>query len=1114
MSKDYVIPVPGMVITKDVSFFPGVYNFFEKEGITIAANGITIDGGGAVFIGGKTKTKVLNDSCKDEFSYGYSKKGRNDSLGYNGIGIYSNGTCNVIVKNICIKNFEIGLKLDNCNRWSILNNDFSYNYHNPNHGWDEHDDLGGIVLYHTNSCKIENNRCNNVWNALTIRYGNENSVKNNDFSHTSNVGLRLWASCKNEFYNNNFSWGLRKEPNEVHARDSACVLIETGSNKNMFFKNDMRFGGDGLFIRSLNGWMSTGNYFEENDTSFANNNAIEAWDEGNTYVRNKASFSSYGFWLGNSDNTVLIENEVSYNGVNFKNAPENFGNAGISIVNGSGTNFKMIGNKIHDNNGPGVAIRNRVDYPSYNYVIEENEIFNNKTDSRGFEGHGIYFKYAKGISLIKNKIYDNDGEPLYFDEYVGDVRELKRIGSKKDIGIRAEVNSKTFITGKFYTFTAYVEDGLNLEFNWEFSDGEVYKNRVIKKSFKEPGFYRVCVRATDGENVNFDYMNIYVLAPGLELFEEKLSLWDLKADNKTRININREDYVMGRGALMLQSFSGRNITLKYGDNLNIDASDYTHFCFCIRYLNEIIDWYSSNKSPVIRFYNDRENYVEYTPRPKLFSDIAVKYNESKYKWAYVEIELEKDFNFLKKVVGRFDFRGLNFIEIYIDNNIDSHIVFMIDGMRFIKKSREGFINIADISNYLNDTDVMKKVKVSSKKRGCNIIAPLTPNIYFGDATKRWISSKKKGIEFYQIDLGVRREFNRIAVDFLESTWSASGEVLPEKLSIEYFDLGRWHSIEEGINIISSHNEIKFDAVFGSKVRLIMDGNKKPFSIYKIEINNTLNILKYDNIIKLESNKKDLIDIKGIGVKLNHDLNEKGTRLSNLIISIHEYEDDILNSKKLFQKEYDVEKIGFKNETIFDIGIEGLNIDKNYYVAMTQKILAKDLTNGQYYRWVGDGISQMDGSYGYINGTEIVSDRVGWGKNWMKIYTDKYILDMSYANDNLGNRFGLNGMERIYQKFTLKNPLMGILGCSISDMDGLEVSGEENISLTLKNSIIAKKLLLYFKKDLPEKAEVILGNRIFKGKMYASICEVDLDSTVKKLELSIEGKCILKGIDIL
>ena len=93
------------------------------------------------------------------------------------------------------------------------------------------------------------------------------------------------------------------------------MLIESGSDDNYWFRNDITQGGDGIFIRVLNGWVSRGNTFVENDTSYANNNCIEAWSPRNTWIRNRANGGSYGFWLGASDQNVLLENEASGKGL-------------------------------------------------------------------------------------------------------------------------------------------------------------------------------------------------------------------------------------------------------------------------------------------------------------------------------------------------------------------------------------------------------------------------------------------------------------------------------------------------------------------------------------------------------------------------------------------------------------------------------------------------------------------------------------------------------------------------------------------------------------------------------------------------------------------------------
>lgn len=1120
MNNRYVVPTPGMIITEDVSFLPGVYNFFEKEGIRIEGSNITIEGNGAVFIGGKKKSRDGDNSNKDEFSYGYLNKGKDDSLGYNGIAFYSNGTKNVTIKNVSGKNFEIGLKLEECSGWNIINNDFSYNYHNPDHGWEEHEDLGGIILYGCNDCTLENNKANNVWSALVIRNGSRNIVKNNNFSHTSNVGLRLWAACSNEFYNNDFSWGLRKEPYEIHARDSACVLIETGSNDNRFIKNDMRFGGDGLFIRSLNGWMSTGNYFEENDASFANNNAIEAWDEGNTYVRNKANFSSYGFWLGNSDNTLLLENEVCYSGVNFKNAPENFGNAGISVVNGSGTNFKMVRNKIHDNNGPGVAIRNRIDYPSINWIIEENEIYDNRTDSRDFTGHGIYLKYARGINLINNNIHGNDGESVCFDEYVGDVRELNRVLKPKNIDIKIKASSKTFVTGKSYIFEA-ISSQNNLEYHWDFGDAEAGKGGTVNKCFEDPGFYRVILSATDGENVNYDRIDIFVLCEGLEVGNNyELSDWVLCGDEDAKFIKNEINYVSGSSSLLLESDKGKNITLEYPADkaLGLDVSEYTHFSFCTRFMNEIIDWYKDNRTPTIRFHRDKGNYAEFIPMPNLFGKLANLYNESKYGWAYIEMDLNNNDNFIKKVNGKFDFKELNYIEFYIDTQMESHIIFMLDGMRFIKKEKNQFVNIVDISKYLNDKGIGSRVSVSSNNPSSDVLAPLSENIYFGDYTKRWISSDKDGVEFYEIDLGGIRRFDRTVVDFYQSisdTLNSNNEGLPEKLKVEYFADGKWNQTGFGsIEITKSHNIINFDSVMGSKIRLVMEGSNKPFSIYGIELNNTLNKLTVDNIYELKAENKSYIDIDKIGIKLNSALNETGSKLSPLLVSLHEYNDNVLNSKQLFEREISIDEIMFRKETIFDVGLKRMDCSKSYYLAVTQKTLAEDQLVGQYYRWAGSGIEDMDGSYGYINGNEVVDrNRVGWGSNWMRLYTDKYILDLTSTNDTLGNRFGLNSMEKLYQKFELKNPILSLVQGSISQLSGIPVEGNESISAALINALWAEKIILYFDREASVEVKVKTLDKEYKGKIHGSSCEIKIGEILKEFEVLITGNAVLRAIEL-
>ena len=239
---------------------------------------------------------------------------------------------------------------------------------------------GGVILTDCRRCVLRNNRANRVWNGLDLNRCSGNLIQKNDLSHCSNVCLKMATSTENQILDNNLSYGLRISPGEVHARDSTSVLIESGSDGNLFRGNDVTHGGDGIFIRVLNNWVSTRNVFVENDCSYANNNCIEAWSPGNTFVRNRANHGSYGFWLGGSDQTVLVGNEAAYNGLpdGHHNAPEpGFSHGGIVFVGGPSSHSKIVGNYCHDNNGAGIVFRGDEEtkgkrWRTYHWIVQQN----------------------------------------------------------------------------------------------------------------------------------------------------------------------------------------------------------------------------------------------------------------------------------------------------------------------------------------------------------------------------------------------------------------------------------------------------------------------------------------------------------------------------------------------------------------------------------------------------------------------------------------------------------------------------------------------------------------------------------------------------------------------
>src|SRR5262249_14505406 len=136
----------------------------------------------------------------------------------------------VTIKNVRVKGFATGLLLRQATAASVTDCDFSDNYHNPKHGWGELPARGGILLNQVRHSVIRQTHANRVWDALNMTDSDDNLVEDNDFSECSNTCAKLWKSSRNKFLRNNLSYGIRidRAAGEVHARDSTCVLIETG----------------------------------------------------------------------------------------------------------------------------------------------------------------------------------------------------------------------------------------------------------------------------------------------------------------------------------------------------------------------------------------------------------------------------------------------------------------------------------------------------------------------------------------------------------------------------------------------------------------------------------------------------------------------------------------------------------------------------------------------------------------------------------------------------------------------------------------------------------------------------------------------------------------------
>ena len=467
-----------------------------REPLVIAADGITLDGNGAILQGpgeeGKKETFV-------------------------GVGLLIEGQKGVTVRNLTIRGFEIGLQATDSRELLLENCDLSDNFTDPEHGWGDGKRNGGLILTGVHHSVVRGMRANRVWNGIDLFDSDDNRVEGNDFSHCSNVCLKLWNSSRNLILDNNLSFGLRMRPGEVHARDSTSVLIESGSNGNRFERNDATHGGDGIFIRPLNGWLSVGNIFVENDCSYANNNGFESWSPGNIFLRNKANHCSYGFWLGYSDRTVLIGNEAGWNGrpEGKHNAPEpDFRHGGIVIVNGSGTHTLIQDNYCHDNNGGGIVFRGDLATRGERWKMEHLVVQGNRLENNEW---GIFARFVDQLFLAGNQFKENQQ-----DELLEEVTRLMRGDGLAGVPPEVEIQGpERVLVGEAVRYTSKLLHRKEhaVQYAWVVDDRE-FSSPHVEHTFSTPGFQRVSLTVTDGQLGGLSALDVYVTAPGEEVGTE------------------------------------------------------------------------------------------------------------------------------------------------------------------------------------------------------------------------------------------------------------------------------------------------------------------------------------------------------------------------------------------------------------------------------------------------------------------------------------------------------------------------------------------------------------------------------------------------------------------
>ncbi|MCC7398946.1 MAG: right-handed parallel beta-helix repeat-containing protein [Planctomycetes bacterium] len=562
-----------------------------------------------------------------------------------GIGVLARGVTGVHLEGLVVKGFETGLVIEGGEGHTVADCDFSDNFVDPDFGWGEQPARGGLVLRGVARATLRAVTAQRVQDGCNLIDSDHVVIERCTFSHCSNVCLKLWHACDNRVEHSDLSYGLRISPGEVHARDSTCVLLESGSDRNHFAHLDCTHGGDGVFLRVLNNWPSVDNVFDHVDASWANNNAFEAWSARNTYRHCKANHSSYGFWLGASDQTVLIGNEAGWNGRadGFHNAPEAFGNGGIVFACGPSSHTLVQDNWCHDNGGPGIVLRGDVAsrgarFVAHHWVIQQNRLEHNHC--------GVFAEFADWIWLGPNTFTDNrDGDVCERDGVTRLVRLATNVQAKAPPTAVLTAPAGAFVVGREVVFDAGRSadpEGLPITWHWDLGDGTRVAAARVAHTFALPGFYRVGLTVENGSLAALAWRDVYVVDDLDTAGDAAAWTWtDTTGRCKVVFVADPEQRLVGESALRAEvdPYDGDRVSLQFPrqGGLAHTPRDGEQLVFWLRARNPGIPaWQDVN--PLVTLHQDAGRRVVLRPERDLLSQPVA--NETRDGWNRFAVPLQ------------------------------------------------------------------------------------------------------------------------------------------------------------------------------------------------------------------------------------------------------------------------------------------------------------------------------------------------------------------------------------------------------------------------------------------------------------------------------------------
>lgn len=251
-----------------------------------------------------------------------------------GVAIRVEGGSKVRIIGAKIRGYKFGILARGTRGIEIRSSDLSHNWKPRLFSLFEHESLVDWLSFHNNEANewmrfgaaifldnvsggsIHSNTVVQGMNALLMNRVDHVTVRDNNFSFNSGLGIGLYRSSDNIIVRNRLDFNVRGYSHGFYRRgqDSAALLMYEQSNNNIVALNSMTHGGDGVFLWAGNYTMNTGqggandNVFYANDVSFAPANGIEATFSRNVFIANIAEGNEYGIWGGYSYDSPIIAN--------------------------------------------------------------------------------------------------------------------------------------------------------------------------------------------------------------------------------------------------------------------------------------------------------------------------------------------------------------------------------------------------------------------------------------------------------------------------------------------------------------------------------------------------------------------------------------------------------------------------------------------------------------------------------------------------------------------------------------------------------------------------------------------------------------------------------------